>query len=167
MSLLLETCIVPVLGSTYKVNIIESHCLLCHMELFATPMGQGVAFEMISGVPLKFMDLNPFVSAEYHLLQMIFSRDCYLQNNYFHRIHQFLPPGQPQSWPWPGQCLCSWHLHGDATASTAQGWPQPGCLGASGIPSLLSLFWTENLPLPTPPRLSLGHGWWTLDLYLI
>lgn len=48
MSLLLETCVVPVLGSTYKVNyVIDSHCLVCHVELSATPKGLGVAFAMI------------------------------------------------------------------------------------------------------------------------
>lgn len=93
MSLLLETCVVSVLGSTYKVNVIDSHCLVCYVELSATPMGQAVAFAMIFGAPSKFTDLNQFVSAEYHLLQMIFSRDCSLQNNYFHKIHQFFPPG--------------------------------------------------------------------------
>lgn len=63
------------------------------MELSATPMGLGVAFAMIFGAPSKFLDLNQFVSAEYHLLQMIFSRDRFLQNNYFNEIQQFLPPG--------------------------------------------------------------------------
>lgn len=56
-------------------------------------MGQGATFAMIFGAPSKFAALNEFVSAEYHLLQMIFSSECFLQSNYFNKIHWFLPPG--------------------------------------------------------------------------
>lgn len=144
------------------------------MELSATPMRQGVAFAMIFGAPSKLVDLNQFVSAEYHLLQMIFSRDCFCKTIISMKsisssllvllwsapeltMARLMPLFLASLWG----CHCQ-HSSGVASDKHRGGAGRssagPGCLWASGIPSLLSLFWTEYLPLPTPPRLSLGHG---------
>lgn len=130
---------------------------------------------MIFGAPSKFAALNQFVSAEYHLLLMIFSSECFLQSNYFNKIHWFLPPGTALVSPradhgqangsvpgtlWECQCQPSSGVASDKKGLGGAGRSSAGlgCLEAHGIPSLLSLFWTEHFPLPTPPGLSLGHG---------
>lgn len=87
-------------------------------------MGQGATFAMIFGAPSKFAALNQFVSAEYHLLQMIFSSECFLQSNYFNKIHRFLPPGTALVMTMARLMPLFLALCGNASASPAQGWPQ-------------------------------------------
>lgn len=103
-------------------------------------MGQGATFAMIFGAPSKFAALDQFVSDEYHLLQMIFSSECFLQSNYFNKIHWFLPPGTALVSPRadhgqangsvPGTLFLA--LCGNASASPAQGWPQTSVLVGQG-----------------------------------
>lgn len=127
---------------------------------------------MIFGAPSKFVDLNQFVSAEYHLLRMIFSRDCFCKTIISIKsisssllvllwsapelsMARLMPLLLTSLWGWHCQHSSGGasekHLGGAGRSSAS-----PGYLWPSGIPSLLSIFWTELL---TPSQTTQTFSW--------